>query len=262
MTGELPRAVLERIRSVDWGGEGAAFDHARSRALLMKEYLRRAALWARVYGVPGDWPFFDLAEHVGQVASLPPDVAESLDSFLRSLVAPSSVKRTLRGAVHFASSGVQGTAHRTNRSDLLSPYEPLLVMYERGGGFSVNQQQIDLNGVSLPLWNADASITFPPLTAFGATALDALDAGARGHISYFAKIRDGYPRDRPSGVLRRRIVGRDERTFDEAFTRNLEWRPSEYFRLYELGHNDVDHVEISEADAVAFIDLHSGRITG
>ncbi|MGD6742821.1 hypothetical protein ACOKM3_13365 [Streptomyces sp. BH106] len=135
-------------------------------------------------------------------------------------------------------------------------------MYERGGGFSVNQQQIDLNGVSLPLWNADAPITFPPLTAFGATALDALDAGARGHNTYFAKIRDGYPRDRPSGILRRRVVGRGRRTFDEAFTRNLEWQPSEYARLHELGHNDVEHAEISEAEAVAFIDWHSGRITG
>jgi hypothetical protein len=40
---------------------------------------------------------------------------------------------------------------------------------------------------------------------------------------------------------------------DEAFTRNLRWEPTEYLRRYHLGHDDVDHVEITEAEADAFV---------
>jgi hypothetical protein len=52
--------------------------------------------------------------------------------------------------------------------------------------------------------------------------------------------------------VRRRIV--DGVTCDEGFTRNLRWEPTQYLRRYALGHNDVDHVEISEADAEAFVE--------
>ncbi|MFI9030775.1 hypothetical protein [Streptomyces sp. NPDC053560] len=40
---ELPRAVLEQLRAVDrYGDWDKANSHRRSRALLMREYLRRA----------------------------------------------------------------------------------------------------------------------------------------------------------------------------------------------------------------------------
>ncbi|MFD5518150.1 hypothetical protein [Streptomyces sp. NPDC127066] len=48
---------------------------------------------------------------------------------------------------------------------------------------------------------------------------------------------------------------------DEAFTRNLRWEPTEYLRLYELGHNEVDRVEITDAEASAFIQEVAGENT-
>ncbi|MFE6159264.1 pentapeptide repeat-containing protein [Streptomyces sp. NPDC056486] len=69
--------------------------------------------------------------------------------------------------------------------------------------------------------------------------------------TYYAKISEGYPRSHPQGIVRRSTA--DGLTSDHAFTRNLRWEPTEYLRLYELGHNDTDHVEISEAEAAAFI---------
>ena len=71
-------------------------------------------------------------------------------------------------------------------------------------------------------------------------------------ITYYAKFSEGYSRSNPQGIVRRRVV--DGVPHDEAFTRNLRWEPTEYLRLYELGHNDVDHVEISETEAASFID--------
>lgn len=73
-----------------------------------------------------------------------------------------------------------------------------------------------------------------------------------GDITYYAKFSEGYSRSNPQGIVRRRMA--DGVAHDEAFTRNLRWEPTEYLPLYELGHNEVDHVEISEAEAAAFVE--------
>jgi hypothetical protein len=80
-----------------------------------------------------------------------------------------------------------------------------------------------------------------------------------GDITYYAKFSEGYSRSNPQGIVRRRMV--NGIAHDEAFTRNLRWEPTEYLRLYELGHNEVDHAEISEAEAVAFIEEVTGQNT-
>lgn len=80
-----------------------------------------------------------------------------------------------------------------------------------------------------------------------------------GDITYYAKFSEGYSRSNPQGIVRRRMV--NGTAHDEAFTRNLRWEPTEYLRLYELGHNEVDHAEISEAEAVAFIEEVTGHNT-
>ncbi|GGV66271.1 hypothetical protein GCM10010228_18780 [Streptomyces massasporeus] len=76
-------------------------------------------------------------------------------------------------------------------------------------------------------------------------------------ITYYAKFSEGYSRSNPQGIVRRRLV--NGVAHDEAFTRNLRWEPTEYLRLYQLGHNEVDHAEISEAEAVAFIEDVTGQ---
>lgn len=71
-------------------------------------------------------------------------------------------------------------------------------------------------------------------------------------VTYYAKISEGYPRSHPQGVVRRRRV--NGVAYDEAFTRNLRWEPTEYLRLYELGHNEVEHVEITEMEVSTFVE--------
>ncbi|WP_269859403.1 hypothetical protein [Streptomyces sp. RPT161] len=78
---------------------------------------------------------------------------------------------------------------------------------------------------------------------------------------YYARFSEGFSRSNPSGVVRRRISGGVEH--DEAFTRNLRWEPTQYLRLYELGHNDEDeHEEITEAEANAFVERVTRKIKG
>jgi len=97
----------------------------------------------------------------------------------------------------------------------------------------------EINGLELERW----------LNSRGAK-VHVLDPRS-GDITYYAKFGEGYSRSNPQGIVRRRIVGGV--AHDEAFTRNLRWEPTEYLRLYELGHNEVDCVEITEAEAAAFI---------
>ncbi|MEB8339387.1 hypothetical protein [Streptomyces endophyticus] len=257
MTGNLSAGgVLSRLRAINWDDWTVAFDHSRSRALLMREYLRRSAQWARHYGAESVWPFFDIAEHVDASVQLPPDIASDLDAFLRGGIGPNSVERTVVGAVRWAELRRQ---ERTDLPGLPEPYEPLLLMYGRGGGFYVDQA-IDLNGVSLPRWSLDTAIAAPPFLTMTTATLDALDSEAKGKITYFAVVDEGFPRERPLGLMRRRAVGREPVTRDEAFSRNLRWEPTDYFDLYALGHNDTDHVEIPEIEAAAFIDRMIQRI--
>ncbi|MFF3067477.1 pentapeptide repeat-containing protein [Kitasatospora sp. NPDC057904] len=70
-------------------------------------------------------------------------------------------------------------------------------------------------------------------------------------VTYYAVFSEISSRENPETVMRRRVV--DGIEYDEEFTRNLRWEPTEYFRLYYLGHNEDDHVEISRAEVDAFI---------
>jgi hypothetical protein len=86
----------------------------------------------------------------------------------------------------------------------------------------------------------------------GGLPFDAYLAGdAVGTTTYYAKLRPGYPRENPSGIVRRRGA-EGAGAVDEAFTRNLRWEPTEYLRRHAVGLDDTESVEIDEAEAVAF----------
>ncbi len=245
--------MLGRLRAIDWGDDAAAYEHANSRALLMREYLRRTAAWAKAYDAEASWPFLDIAQLVASEVGIAPEVATELEEALTG-VAPSSLKRTCRAAVRWAALGHAAVELPSDLPE--DPYEPLLVMFERGGGYFV-EEFIDLNGAMVRLGTVESNLAAPPFLTLAPTTLDALDA--EGDITYYAKISDEYTRNNLRGIVRRRT---DEgQTYDEAFTRNLRWEPTEYLRLYELGHNEVDHVEISAVEAARFIETAVTKLT-
>jgi hypothetical protein len=71
-------------------------------------------------------------------------------------------------------------------------------------------------------------------------------------VSFFALVLGpGNSRDRPAGLVRR--IHTAPVPTDESMHRDLQWHPSEYLRRHWLGHNELDHVEISEEEAEAII---------
>ncbi|OBB95860.1 hypothetical protein [Mycolicibacterium peregrinum] len=71
-------------------------------------------------------------------------------------------------------------------------------------------------------------------------------------ITYYAKLAANRTRQNPSGIVRR--IHTSSGPTDEAFGRDLQWHPTEYLRRYRLGHNDVDHEEITAGEAQVVID--------
>ncbi|MFJ2896717.1 hypothetical protein ACIO87_17755 [Streptomyces sp. NPDC087218] len=252
MSTEPPHAVLERLRAVDWYGDwDTASSHSRSRALLMREYMRRAALWAQAYGAQEEWPFFDVTGVIDPAFRPAPEVEAELEDYVARNVGTPSTARTCRGAVRWAALRERGGVALP---DLPDPYEPLLLMYGRGGGYSI-EEFIDLYGAMIPYGNFESNLNAEPFLTLAPGTLDALDAGAVGRITYYAKAGGEGPRNSRRGILRRRLVGREAETHDEAFTHDLRWEPTEC-----LGHDAVGHVQISEREAAAFIESAAKKL--
>lgn len=74
---------------------------------------------------------------------------------------------------------------------------------------------------------------------------------------YYGALTPGRTRDNPAGVVRRKIV--EGHPHDEAFSRSLRWQPTTSLREEQLGLTDLEHIEISEAEAFAFVERVTAR---
>lgn len=168
------RVVLERLRAVEWSDWDGALAHTRSRAALVREYLRRSACWAGAFDAVDRWPFFDIAEHIDPTVRADPDIATDLEDYLSGAVRRPTIRNSCRGAVHWPA-----FRRGTNLAlpDLPDPYEPLLLVFERGGGFYV-EEFIDLDGIAVRLGSHTDHLSRAPVVALDPAVLDALDQPA------------------------------------------------------------------------------------
>ncbi|MBB6120680.1 hypothetical protein [Nocardiopsis algeriensis] len=119
-----------RIHAIDWSRN---LDRTRSRVALMREYLRRAAVWTRTLEAQG-WPFYDIAEFAAPGVRAADEVVSGV------LESPALVRQfytvghTCVWALHLAAARDEGAV----LPDLPDPFEPLMRMYERGGGFALS----------------------------------------------------------------------------------------------------------------------------
>ncbi|WP_183066746.1 hypothetical protein [Streptomyces sp. gCLA4] len=247
MTEPAAYVMLNRFRAVEWVGD---WDHVlarvMSRRILMREYLRRAALWAQEYAADSAWPFFDVTQYVDPEFRPSPATAAELQVFLSRVPAP-EIRETCAGAVRLADMRERNPAALPDLPDL---YEPLVLFYERGGEFvRDNAGGLDLTGVSFRPGTSQGNLRTPPFLALGETVLDALDT--KGRVSYYAADGGRAP------VMRRRVV-RGER-HDEVFGPDLRWEPTERLPEREEAVKGAGLVPLDEIAAAELIGDAVGR---
>jgi hypothetical protein len=165
--------MLGRLLAVDWTG-GTSFDHARSRARLMREYLRRSAWWAQTLDAVAEWPFFDIAAHLAPEVHVPEGIARHLEDLISTRIGWPSVAGACRAALHWAA---LTDARIPTAYELDDPYEPLVLLFERGGGFTTEHGYIDLGGSSIPRGTWQDHLVAEPVVDLTQSTLDALDLG-------------------------------------------------------------------------------------
>lgn len=216
MSDRAASLVLERLRAVEWVGDwDDVLARVMSRRLLMREYLRRAGMWAQACGAEAAWPFFDVVEYADPEFSASPEVAAQLQEYLGQIIAINAVKRTCTGAARLAEYRAR---YPDALPDLPDLYEPLLLFYERGGEFlQDNAGFLDLTGVLVRPGTLVGRVAGPPLSSLDPALLDAVDA--EGRITYYTAA------DRQGPLLRRRAVR--SVPYDEEFGRDsLRWEPT------------------------------------
>ncbi|WP_329155629.1 hypothetical protein OHA63_11900 [Streptomyces anulatus] len=234
--------VMERLYAVKWDGDwDEVFGKTMSRRLLMREYLRRSALWAQTYSAESVWPFYDITEFMDPEFKLSPGIAQELDTFLRARMS-ADVKVTCRGAVRLAELRLHNPANRSGK--LPDLYEPLIRLYERGGEFMTdNAGALDLTGVSFRPGSLQGNASNTPVVALHNTVLDALDV--EGRVTFYASDSD-------RGPVFRRLLPQGGGQRNEVFSGELGWQPTT--QLFTLD-GDRGYARIDDQEAARLIEV-------
>ncbi len=137
----------------------------------MREYVRRMALWASAYEIGRPWPFIDLAEHVDPSVQIDEDLQGWLDELVEERAINSKMARVCRNAVRWAELRERATVALPELED---PFEPIIVLLERGGQF-FSENGIALVGFGgVPFRGVAQNAVRSPLARLDSAALDAL----------------------------------------------------------------------------------------
>jgi hypothetical protein len=166
-------AMLSRLLTVDWDGDFDTSDRrAVSRANLMREYLRRSAQWADYLNATSEWPFFDIAGRLAPEVEPPADLGKQLEESLVERTGWPSHRTVARAALRWAA---LLDADVSLPPGLEDPFEPLLLMFDRGGAYTTEAGFIDLGASSVQRRTWRDHLSTEPVTALDPGALDALD---------------------------------------------------------------------------------------
>jgi hypothetical protein len=172
------QAMVERLSAIDWERRG---DKTWSKAALLKEYFRRAARWAAAYGCDTPVPFYDIAACVD--ASVRAD-ENAVDDVLEMVVAGGrNVARAGPFMLHWAA--LRANPGIELPGALEDPFEPLILLFERGGGFHIENGEVILEWKSVRMAGWRNRADNPSMASFAADALDQIDrAGSLAQFGY------------------------------------------------------------------------------
>ncbi len=167
---EAVDAMAERLGAIDWERRG---DRTWSKAALLKEYFRRAARWAAAYDCNARSPFYDIAACVDPNVHVDQGVID--DVLEKTSAGGRNIAQLVPFLLRWAALGVAPTP------ELPDPYEPLLVLFERGGGFHTENGEVNLEWKSVRMAGWRNRVADAPLTG----DLDEIDrAGSMAQFGY------------------------------------------------------------------------------
>ncbi|MFG2842796.1 hypothetical protein ACGF12_06420 [Kitasatospora sp. NPDC048296] len=173
MSSDAVQSMVDRLKAISWRSPVEALEKSYSRAALMEEYFRRAALWLDVYGDPQRWPFFDLAEIVNPAVHADPAVIADIEDFIDEASGSSYAMDSGAAAVQWAA---LTSTPGVRLHPLPDPFEPLLRLYERGGSnFRLTNGFIDFGVIMVPRGNWRTHLSPTPIVELNDEALDSLD---------------------------------------------------------------------------------------
>jgi hypothetical protein len=185
---EAVRAMADRLGAINWERHG---HRCWSKAALLKEYFRRAARWAAAYRCDSPVPFFDIALCVDPGIRVDQDV---LDGVLEKIAADRGgwdVKHVTPFILHWAA--LRATPGIDLPDHLEDPYEPMLLLFERDGGFHTEKGEVNLEYRSVPMRGWRSRADSAPMPSFAVEVLDEIDRA--GSLAQFGFVigPDGDP---------------------------------------------------------------------
>ncbi|MFG3225396.1 hypothetical protein ACGF07_11550 [Kitasatospora sp. NPDC048194] len=182
--------TVDRLKAIRWTDHEQALAKSFSRAALIREHMRRTALWLNVYGDTEYWPIFDLAAVVAPEVRADPAVIANVEEFVDAASNRWYAVETSVAAVHWTA--VADTPG-LKLPPLPDPFEPLVRAYERGGLFSFANGFIDFETVMVPCGEWRAHLSPTPVVGLGDQDLDAVDAAGWERFNHSAGRHEGHP---------------------------------------------------------------------
>lgn len=144
---------MERISHMTWTGDASG---AAAGVSLMREYLRRSAVWAEALHDKEHWRFIDLPKRLAPGLALDSATAAKLHEIMDRHHLTSLVRQLCDMALRWS---LIVDRPETKAFGLPDPYEPLLQFFEAHGAFTVEHGFIDLDGAALPIrtWAENAA---------------------------------------------------------------------------------------------------------
>ncbi|APR75678.1 Hypothetical protein A7982_01024 [Minicystis rosea] len=160
--------ALARVHAISWD-QPDRNEREGSQIALMFKLLRRMALWADVLGCRNRWPFFSVAEAIAagtesvRAILAQPEVA-SIESAVGKL--PNQPHFICTWYVRW--SAIEAL-EEVRAFDLPEPYEPALLIFERGGLFHIEQRMFQFFAASFPMGTVARHLDRPALALDDAT---------------------------------------------------------------------------------------------
>jgi hypothetical protein len=168
---DVTAQVVDRLIAANWG-KGLDLGHTNSRVDLMREYLRRSACWAHELDCTEMWPYFDIAAQLDPAVRADPALVSRLEDYFADHPVGPTVVDTAIWALHWTT---LKSAKGRDLPDLDDPFEPLITMYERGGGFVTHHGEIQVDIASFRRGKLGEHLSAAPVVSLDTAVLDQRD---------------------------------------------------------------------------------------